>query len=569
MGSLDWDKMDFSYHSTDGNEEVTLPFKLLIIGDFSGSYREDIAETIRVDKRNFSKVMSSVGAGIAIEIAIDLDEEGVQFLDIEFKATSIEDFEPDVLVNKVGYLQAHIELINLLKNITTDIELKALDLTPEHLQILNVCGVKLDNLHLEELSFIVFDVNEHLHEIMSYILHNDRFQQQESIWRNLACLVNSVDDDVNCYVEILDLNKELLEEDFFANRDLQETALYDLVYLKEFGQYGGQPYSAIIADYYFSSGIQDIQLLRNISNVCSMAHAPFIAGASSKLFAADSFGSIQPTYDVGELFNGPKYIKWKGFQNEFESSYIGLVLPRIKLRPQYRIGAGQISELPFIENQTAEHDQFLYGNASFAYAACLIKSFAKYSVCTDLVGNTGGSVDIYGADMDVEKIYPNYQIESVFTDKQLIEMANLGFLTLGFNKSQQQMFFTSSASVRWGRFAEPNRPGDVNSQVEAQLPYIFIVSRIVHFLKVVQRDSIGSQKSLMQIQSELNKWLKRYVSDVENPAAAIRARKPLKKAEVVLSSPNEMGEQSLDLTIVPHLRFMGKDFSLSLNLSVE
>ena len=85
----------------------------------------------------------------------------------------------------------------------------------------------------------------------------------------------------------------------------------------------------------------------------------------------------------------------------------------------------------------------------------------------------------------------------------------------------------------------------------------------------MQRDSIGSQKSLSQIQSELNKWLKRYVSDVENPAAAIRARKPLKRAEVVLTEPDDLGHQSLDLTIVPHLRFMGKDFTLSLSLSVE
>jgi type VI secretion system protein ImpC len=71
------------------------------------------------------------------------------------------------------------------------------------------------------------------------------------------------------------------------------------------------------------------------------------------------------------------------------------------------------------------------------------------------------------------------------------------------------------------------------------------------------------------VQSELNKWLKRYVSDVDNPADAIRARKPLKKAEVVLSQSNEFGQQYLDLTIVPHLRYLGKDFSLSLSVNVD
>ena len=457
MSSLDWDKMEFSYQATDSDNEIRLPLKLLILGDFSGQYRLDIGSPVVVDKHSFPQVMKSIGAGISIEIAMDLTNQGVQFLDIDFKANSISDFEPETLINKIDYLAAHVELIELLKGISSDIELSSLDLTQEHNQILQICGIEPGKLNIEELSFIVFDVNEHLHEVLSFILHHEQFQQQEAIWRNLYSLLSNLSDNSHCIIEILDVNKALLEEDFYANRDIQETSLYDLVYLKEYGQYGGQPYSVIIGDYYFGSGAQDVQLLKDIGKVCSLAHAPFIGGVSPRLFNIDDFGKLESISDLNELLNSPKYIKWKGLQKQFESSYLGLALPRVKLRPRYNLPAGLLSELPFIENSTSQEQGFLYGNASFAYASCLISSFEKYSVCTDLVGTGGGRVDIYNSNASDGRVYPNFQIEAALSEKQLFELSGLGFLTLGFNKSQQQMFFTSSGSLRWGRFTEPSQ----------------------------------------------------------------------------------------------------------------
>ncbi|MBU2880496.1 type VI secretion system contractile sheath large subunit [Psychrosphaera sp. B3R10] len=572
ISSPSWDRMEFTYQSADSGEDVSLPLKLLILGDFSGQFQKDFDDATQIDTRSFNQVLAAMDVEVSFELAVDLDNNRVTYIDIDVSIARISDFEPESLLMSVDYLYQHVALIKKLKLCLNQATLNNVVLDEKEQALLAHCGIDYAVSSFDELPFILFDINEHLHEILSQVIQNEQFQKLESIWRNLYRLVFSEELAESCVIEILDISKASLEEDFEANREIQDTVLYDAVYLKEYAQYGGQPYSAIIADYYFSAGSQDLQLLKNIAKVCRLAHAPFIAGASPKFFNEEDFSQLEIISDIPELMSSPRYIKWRSFQKTLDSAYIGLALPRVKLREAYKLGAGEIDAIPYSESVAENVNQNLLGNASFAFAKCLINSFAKYAVCTDLTGHVGGSVDMYHSTDTSKQLFPNYMIEAMISERQLMDLANVGFLTLAYNKAQQNLFFTSSASVRWGNFSahkslDPSE--NFSSQVEAQLPYIFIVSRIVHYLKVVQRESIGVQKSLIQVQTELNKWLKRYVSDVENPAEAIRARKPLKKAEVVLSAPDINGEQSLDLTIVPHLRFMGKDFSLSLTMNVD
>lgn len=571
LASPTWDKMDFSYQAADSNQDVSLPLKLLVLGNFSGLVQEDIGQPTKIDKKSFDKVLASMNIEIAIEIAIEITSDSVSFLDFDINISSLNDFEPQSLVYSIDYLRTHVELITKLESVNSNEQLQNIEFSELAQSLMHHCGIEQSQLDIKELPFVIFDLNEHLHQILSEVLHNERFQQVESAWRNLHFMVSDQSAEQST-IEIIDVSKETLEEDFEANRDITETALYDIVYLNEFAQFGGQPYSALISDYYFTSGAQDLQLLKSIAKVCRLAHAPFIAGASPTFFNEDSFSQLENISDIAELINSPKYIKWRSFQKELDSAYIGLALPRIKLREAYNLAAGSLGAIPFTESVGNNVNHSLYGNASFAFANCLINSFAKYSVCTDLTGQIGGAVNVYKDSHGDSTLYPDFLVEATISERQLIQLANLGFITLAFNRATDTMFFTSSASIRWGHFANTgtqHAATNIGTLVEAQLPYIFIVSRIVHYLKVVQRESIGAQKSLIQVQSELNKWLKRYVSDVENPAEAIRARKPLKKAQVVLSEPDMKGAQSLELTIVPHLRFMGKDFSLSLTMSAE
>ena len=60
---------------------------------------------------------------------------------------------------------------------------------------------------------------------------------------------------------------------------MTKSGLYRIVYSAEFGQFGGKPVGAIVSNYEFGPGPQDIALLQKCAAVAAMAHAPFFAAA--------------------------------------------------------------------------------------------------------------------------------------------------------------------------------------------------------------------------------------------------------------------------------------------------
>ena len=103
----------------DAKEEVELPLKLLVMGDFTHVADERSVEDrdpISVDKDNFNDVLKAQGISMSFNVANKLDnaeensEIGVK-LDIE----SIKDFEPDQIIRKVPELAKILELREALK----------------------------------------------------------------------------------------------------------------------------------------------------------------------------------------------------------------------------------------------------------------------------------------------------------------------------------------------------------------------------------------------------------------------------------------------------------------------
>ncbi len=95
-------------------EEVELPLKLLVTGDFKG-HEDDIAledrVPVNINKENFNQVMSEFGLGVAMDVPAMLEqgsESGTLRLDLKFKA--IDDFNPDAIARQVPEL---CKLLNL------------------------------------------------------------------------------------------------------------------------------------------------------------------------------------------------------------------------------------------------------------------------------------------------------------------------------------------------------------------------------------------------------------------------------------------------------------------------
>jgi type VI secretion system protein ImpB len=104
----------------DAQEQVELPLKQLVLGDFT--LREDDTpvediKPIRVDKDNFNDVLKGQNLSLQLAVPNRLAENAPEDeqLPVSLKFQSIRDFEPDAIVEQVPELQQLIALRDSLK----------------------------------------------------------------------------------------------------------------------------------------------------------------------------------------------------------------------------------------------------------------------------------------------------------------------------------------------------------------------------------------------------------------------------------------------------------------------
>jgi len=413
------------------------------------------------------------------------------------------------------------------------------------------------------------------------ILHHPKFQSLESIWRSLRYLIANVNFRENCEIHLLNCSKQDLIDDFEDAPEIAKSGLYRLVYATEYGTFGGQPYGLIVCDYEFDPGPVDMALLTNCAAVASMAHVPFIGNAAPRFFGEDSFDGLATYEDVRAIFQTPQYTRWHSFRDSEDARYVALCLPRFLLRAPYE--RQHVYSFTY-EERTPRKDDYLWGHAAFAFATRVAESFARYRWSPNIVGPTaGGAVEglpmlsfrsmrrVYDLDPDPKQrrgIEERMPTELQLTERHEYELSEEGFIGLVFLKgADQACFFSANSCQRPKTFAntEEGRAQSLGARLGAQLPYVFIVCRIAHYLKVLQREEIGRHLERSDLERELNEWLRQYVSDMDNPAPAIRGKRPLRQAQVKVEEvPGQAGWYRAHLLLRPHLKYMGASFTLQL-----
>ena len=242
---------------------------------------------------------------------------------------------------------------------------------------------KADKIAVDQM---IAEIDRKLSGQIDEILHNKDVQKLESAWRGLKFVVNRTDFRESNKVELLNISKDQLLEDFEDSPEIVRSGLYKLAYTAEYGQFGGEPYAAMIANYDFGPGAQDIALLQNCASVASMAHAPFIAAAGPKFFGLDNdFQGLDNLKDLDSVFEGPQYTKWNSFRESEDARYVGLTCPRFLLRLPYGED-NPVKAFNYTESVDSGHNSYLWGNTSFSFATKLTESFAQYRWCPNIIG---------------------------------------------------------------------------------------------------------------------------------------------------------------------------------------
>jgi type VI secretion system protein ImpC len=418
---------------------------------------------------------------------------------------------------------------------------------------------------------MIAEIDAKLSAQVNEIMHQPEFQSLESTWRSLKFLVDRVDFRENIKVEMLNASKDDLVADFEDAPEVSKSGLYRLVYSNEYGVFGGKPYGLICGNFDFGPGPRDLTLLSKCASVAAMAHAPFLSNASPEFFGEKTFLGLPAMKDLRSQFEGPQYARWNSFRESEDSRYVGLCMPRFLLRLPYDEKNTPLKSFRFNEDTVGSHERYLWGYASVALASRIADSFAKFRWCPNIIGpQAGGAVENlplhqYQAMGEIQTKIPT---EIMLTERREYELSEEGFIGLVFRKdSDNAAFFSANSPQRpkmFGNTAE-GKNAETNYRLGTQLPYMFIMSRLAHYVKVLQREQIGSWKERSDLERELNQWISQYVADMDDPAPSIRSSRPLRMAQVeVHDVEGQPGWYRCNLKVRPHFKYMGASFTLSL-----
>lgn len=409
-------------------------------------------------------------------------------------------------------------------------------------------------------------VNAQLNEI----IHHEQFKQVESSWRSLYDLILNTNFRANVMIDILDVSKDELYEDFESNAvDISGSALFKKVYVSEYDQYGGKPFGSIVGMYDFVHNPKDEFWLKTMGKVAAASHAPFIGSVSPKFFGCDSIEELAAIQDLEGLMNHPKYSSWNKLRDSEVAAYLGLTLPKYVVRLPYDPDTNPAGNLAFTESiQGASNEDYLWGSASMLFAQNMVRSFTQSGWCQYLRGPKGGGL-VSGLPVHTFNVRGEDEIkvpvEMAIPDYRELEFANAGFIPLIYRKGTGDACFFSSQSLKKAKkFKDPK--DSENAQLVTNLSYTYSITRIAHYVKCIMRDNIGSSADAEYIKQSLENWIFQYVTTVVNPDDLTLRYYPFKAASVEVAPREGMiGWYDCSMSILPHIQFEGMDVELRLD----
>ena len=386
-------------------------------------------------------------------------------------------------------------------------------------------------------------IDDKISKQLSAIMHHEDFQKLEGSWRGLNYLVKNSETSSTLKIRVLNLKKKDLHKDLTKAVEFDQSQIFKKIYESEFGTPGGEPYGALIGDYEFGSGTEDLEVLQGMSNVAAASFAPFISAANPQMFGLENFTDLAKPRDLEKIFESSEYIKWRGFRDSEDSRFVTLTMPRVLSRVPYGSTGKQIEEFRFEEapidangkGTAMTSDKFTWMNASYALGERLTSAFSKHGWCVAVRGAEGGgkvenlpSFTFTSDDGDVDQQCPT---EIGITDRREAELSKLGFLPLCHYKgSDYAVFFGSQTTQKAKKYDKPD--ATANAAISARLPYIMATSRFSHYLKVMGRDKIGSFMEASDCETWLNNWIRNYVNGNPDASAEMKAKYPLAEATV-------------------------------------
>ena len=470
---ISFGKIDVSLTSatekTKSVPEQETPFRIAILGDFTGRANKGMLnpglrdrKPLLIDRDNFDEILAR------LNVEINLPILGKDSAPITVKFSEMDDFHPDHLYETLDVFDALQEMKQSMKDPETFASLAKGGFPPAVAggeqkkgdpEVGNLLDRVLDESEdvkaenepyqrqpemdrfLREITKphlvpkahpkqaeMIASVDEASGELMRRILHHPDFQAVESLWRGLYFLVSLLETDENLKFALFDISKEELAADLSSAEDLSKTGIYNLLVEQTIKTFGGEPWAVIAGNYVFDQHINDIELLGRMAKIAMAAGAPFISSANDTVLGCES---LAKSPDPDEWKETEESQAWDALRKIPEAAYLGLALPGFLLRLPYGRDTVPLESFPFQEMPGQPvHEQYLWGNPSFACTYLLAQSFSREGWSFQ----QGQVMDIEGMPLHVYKEHGESVVkpcaEVVLTEKAAERILDKGLLLL-------------------------------------------------------------------------------------------------------------------------------------------
>lgn len=440
-------------------------------------------------------------------------------------------------------------------------------------RFLSAVGAMLFNIEPVEGRFDrgkILDAVRHIDDLvnkqLNEILHHEQLQHMESMWTGLSELVENVNFKANICLDLMDVSKDELFDDFENNSsDIFGSGLFQKIYISEYDQYGGRPFGALLGLYEFTQQPRDLFWLRSMSKVAAASHAPFIGSVAPQFFGCQTIEDLEALRDLDGLLSQPRYSRWNLLRDSDEAAYLGLTFPRYVLRLPWNTETNPSYGLPFEETAHGDRSKYLWGSSVWLFARNLVRSFEQSGWCQYIRGPLGGGllrglpVDSFNIRGESENRAP---IEMAIPDYRELEFARNGFIPIIYRKASSDAAFFSAQSLKRAKRFKDDKDAQ-NAQLVTNLAYTFSVTRVAHYLKTIARDYIGSSADAGFLEKLLSKWLTQFVTTNVNPDDLTLRKFPFKAIAVkVIARPAEVGWYDCQVSVLPHIQFEGMNIEL-------
>ncbi len=397
---------------------------------------------------------------------------------------------------------------------------------------------------------------------LALVCGDRRFKEMQGMWLGLHAIVAAAGNARDIFIDLLVCSRDDLDEDFEVCPDLTGSALFHHLYKTEYDQAGGQPYTSVLMQYDFGNSPADISLLRQISKVAASCHCPVLVNASPALFGVERATGIEEIRDFDLLFDTQAYGRWRSFSQAEDTRYLAMTLPRVM------VGHDVVRRIPrWCRHRDLCDADRAWARAVDALGTVLVRSFIRYGWCVYIRGTrTGGLIEeLEGPDLGLPGLEMREPpLEILFSDRQEHELAAQGLVPLCYHRQRARICVYSAPTMQ--NVSRLRSESGRFDRLAASLPYLYLISRIAHYQKAIQRENIGLTNDSKQLQSELERWLEKLVTTMRDPTMEQRSERPLAGGFVRVHADDATpGFFRVQLVVQPHLQLEGVNAKLELS----